>query len=65
MEFSRQAESTDGAMMAQGWMLVCDVLSGDESKRAELERLRAELATLGEDGEFYASQFAPALSAFG
>ena len=34
---------------------------GNEASRAELERLSAELTTLGEDNEFCTSQFEPAL----
>jgi hypothetical protein len=51
--------------MAKGWMLVCDILAGDLSKQPALDELIAELAALGEDGEFYASQYAPALGVFG
>lgn len=64
MEFSDQAGSADGKLMAQGWTLVCDILSGDTDKREELDHLSTELAAMGEDGEFYASQFEPAIKAF-
>jgi hypothetical protein len=58
-------QSPDAVTMAKGWMLVCDILAGDLSKQPALDELIAELAALGEDGEFYASQYAPALGVFG
>jgi len=63
--FGEQAGSTDGTLMNQGWMLVCDILAGDEAKRDELTTLTAELESLGEDGKFYAGQYEPALGVFG
>jgi len=63
--FGEQAGSKDSALMNRGWMLVCDILSGDGTKRDELTALTAELESLGEDGKFYAGQYEPALKVFG
>ena len=57
-------ESADAAAttMAEGWMHVAHILGGADETR-ELEAVTAKLRTLGEDGVFYADQYAVALDA--
>ena len=64
-DLSAEAEMIDGALMAQGWMYLAHLLAGEdeELQRAQLERLQEELRELGEDGAFYADQYAVALTA--
>ena len=59
------SESNDAAAtaMAQGWVHVAHILAGiDET--AELDAVKSHLRTLGEDGQFYADQYAVALDVF-
>lgn len=58
------AQGDEARVMAKGWSLVCDILAGDADKKAELEQLQKELASLGEDGEFFAGQYEPAIRRF-
>ena len=64
-DLSAEAEMADGALMAQGWMYLAHLLAGEdeELQRAQLERLQEELRERGEDGAFYADQYAVALAA--
>ena len=58
-------ESSDAASaaMAQGWVHVAHILAGiDET--AELDAIKSRLRTLGEDGAYYADQYAVALDVF-
>ena len=57
-------ESADAAAttMAEGWVHVAHILAGADETR-ELEAVEAKLRTLGEDGAFYADQYAVALDA--
>ena len=57
-------ESADAAAttMAEGWVHVARILGGANETR-ELEAVTAKLRTLGEDGAFYADQYAVALDA--
>ncbi len=50
--------------MAKGWITVVDVLQGADGAEARLESIKSRLMELGDDGEFYASQYDPALSVF-
>lgn len=54
----------DTALMARGWMHVIDVLQGRVGAGEALSETSAALESLGEDGLFYAAQFAPALKVF-
>ena len=57
-------ESADAAAtaMAKGWVHVARILGGADETR-ELEAVTAKLRALGEDGPFYADQYAVALDA--
>jgi len=59
-EAGRQADSKEGALMAEGWIVAARILGGDDCHE-ELDRLVEQLKRLGEDGDFYASQYGPAL----
>ena len=58
------AESDDEAAtsMAQGWVHVARILAGQDES-GDLDAVTAKLRTLGEDGVFYAGQYAVALDA--
>jgi hypothetical protein len=58
-DFAIEAEDKDGEMMAKGWCLAMDHLQGNEAAKGQLDILIVELGKLGEDGEFYASQYQP------
>lgn len=58
--FNDTAASEDGATMARGWIIVSDILAGEDRKK-ELDAISDKLKTMGEDGEFYASQYEPAI----
>lgn len=57
-------QSSEAKTMAKGWGLVCDILAGDSSARSELESLGEQLSAMGEDGEFFAGQYEPAIKRF-
>lgn len=60
---ARQAEDAAAALMAQGWVHVAHTLGGADETR-QLDAVRVELRRLGDDGEFYADQYATALQVF-
>jgi hypothetical protein len=62
-ELGTQAGQKDGPLMAQGWVIVCDILAGKDGTSA-LDDIKQQLMALGEDGQFYASQYEPALKVF-
>jgi hypothetical protein len=59
-ELGREAGAQDSALMAEGWILVTQTLAGHD-RQAELDGLIEKLKSLGEDGEFYAGQYLPAI----
>ena len=59
-----ERDSNEVALMNQGWMLVVNILQGNEKAESELEGLQQRLAGLSEDGKFYAGQFNDALEVF-
>ena len=58
-----QAENTIAALMAQGWVHLAHVLAGTDETR-QLDAVRKELRSLGDDGRYYADQYAVALDVF-
>ena len=60
---ARQAEDATAALMAQGWVHVAHTLGGADETR-QLDAVREELRQRGDDGEFYADQYATALQVF-
>lgn len=60
---ARQAEDVTAALMAQGWVHVAHTLGGTDETR-QLDAVRDELRQRGDDGEFYADQYATALQVF-
>lgn len=57
---AEQAGEASAALMAQGWVHVARTLGGhDETK--QLDAVREQLRGLGQDGQFYAAQYATAL----
>lgn len=60
-DFSEQAGLPDAAEMSRGWIHVSDILAGDASKRSSLDQVIELLKGMGEDGEFYAGQYQPAI----
>ena len=59
-------ESGDDAatLMAQGWVHVANILAG-EDEEAQLQAAQDALRDMGNDGVFYADQYATALGIFG
>ena len=51
------------ATMAQGWIHLANTLAGTD-ETAELDAIKAELIEQGDDGAFYAAQYATALEVF-
>lgn len=62
--FANEASDEAAAKMTEGWLLVCRILGG-ENLTSELAEVEGQLQSMGEGGTFYASQFGPALEAFG
>ena len=60
---AREAQDAAAALMAQGWVHVARLLDGADETH-QLDAVRKELRGLGEDGEFYADQYATALQVF-
>ena len=59
----KESDNAASTAMAQGWVHVAHILSGiDET--AELDAVKSHLRTLGEDGAYYADQYAVALDVF-
>ena len=59
----KESDNAASTAMAQGWVHVAQILSGiDET--AELDAVKSRLRTLGEDGPYYADQYAVALEVF-
>lgn len=55
-------DSDENRFMARGWMVANDILQrGGDEPDAELNDIVDKLKSLGEDGAFYADQYAPAL----
>lgn len=60
---ARQAKDATAALMAQGWVHLARILDGADETR-QLDAVREELRRLGDDGEFYANQYAAARQVF-
>jgi len=55
-------DSDENRYMARGWLVANTILQlGGDAPDEELDGIVAKLKSLGEDGEFYAEQYAPAL----
>jgi tetratricopeptide (TPR) repeat protein len=52
---------SDGALMARGWLTLCDLLEGVQGADAALNAIKRELEASGDDGRFYAAQFGPVI----
>lgn len=59
-----ESGSAASTAMAQGWLHVVRIVAG-EDETAELAAIESQLRGLGEDGVFYADQYAVALGVFG
>ena len=62
-ELARQAQDATAALMAQGWVHLAHILDGAD-ETPQLDAVREELRRLGDDGEFYANQYAAARQVF-
>lgn len=62
-EFALQTQDEAAQVMTQGWIITCQLLRGETTQLA-LEEIQGRLKTFGEDGEFYAGQFGPAIEKF-
>ncbi len=60
--YAKQAGDRDAELMARGWCLLMDQLSGDGFAEDALSALKLELVARGDDGEFYAGQYDPCLA---
>ena len=58
----KESADAPATTMAEGWVHVARILDGTDESR-ELDALKAKLRALGEDGAFYADQYAVALDA--
>ena len=62
-DFARRAGDEEAELMAQGWIHMANTLAGvDETE--QLAAIKHELEALGDDGAFFASQFAVAYGVF-
>lgn len=59
---ARDAEIEVTRVMAEGWIALTRVMTGDAGAGDQLREIVSKLETLGDDGRFYASQFEPARS---
>ena len=63
-DFANEADLPVDALMAQGWVHLCEILSNGAS-RDQLDAAIEKLMESGEDGQFYAEQYETAMRVFG
>ena len=63
-DLADEAKDEAGRLMAQGWIHAAGILAG-EREHGALGAIVSQLRTLGDDGAFYADQYAVALAALG
>ena len=63
-DFAAEAKDDAGRLMAQGWIHAAGILAGEDEQGA-LDAIVSKLRELGDDGAFYADQYAVALAALG